>query len=102
MADINATKAVTAPAVGSVTYDKWFMTQIIGKFDGTSGQTIIKLRRAAKEGDKWLLMPNSTSDAEVSFTLDVFKEMANTPELAAAMATVTAAVTAYASKKNLL
>lgn len=103
MADIIATKPVTAPAVGSVTYDKWFMTQIIGKFDGSSGPTVVRLRRAAKNQDgSWNLMPNTTEDAEVSFTVDVFKEMANTPELAAAMASVMSAVTAYASKKNLL
>lgn len=102
MADLNATKPVVAPAVGEITYDKWFMTQLIGKFDATSGQTNVRLRRAAKEGDKWVLMPNTTEDAEVSFSLDIFKEMATNPEMAAAFGAVLTAVQAYAAKKNLL
>ncbi len=102
MADINATKPVTAPAVPAMVFDKWFMTQIIGKFDATSGQTNVRLRRANKTGDTWTLMPNDTKDAEVSFSLDIFKEMAKNPSMAAGMNAVIEAVTSYANQKNLL
>lgn len=102
MPDINATTSVTAPAVPEMVYDKWFMTQLTGKFDGTSGKTIVNLRRANKTGDVWTLMPNDTHNSEVSFSLDVFKEMVNTPELGVAFESVLEAVTVFASKKNLL
>jgi len=102
MTDIAATAPVTTPAVPSMVYDKWYMTQLTGKFDATSGKTIVNLRRANKTGDVWTLMPNDSHTAEVNFSLDIFKEMATTPELATAFASVLAAVTAYATKKSLL
>ena len=102
MADINATAPVTSPTVPEMVYDKWFMTQLTGKFDATTGKTIVNLRRANKTGEVWTLMPNDSHTSEVSFSLDVFKEMATTPELVTAFAAVLAAVTAYATKKSLL
>lgn len=102
MAEINATTPVTAPAVPQMVYDKWFLTQISGKFEATSGKTVIRLRRANKTGDVWTLMPNDTEDSEVSFSLDIFKEMVDTPELASAFSSVLSAVMAYATKKSLL
>lgn len=100
--DIIATKPVTAVAVPSMVYDKWYMTQLSGKFDATNGKTIVQLQRANKTGNVWTLMPNDTHGSEITFSLDVFKEMATTPELATAFAAVLEAVTVYATKKNLL
>ena len=102
MSEIIATKPVTTAAVPEMVYDKWFMTQLTGKFDATTGKTIVNLRRANKTGDVWTLMPNDSHTSEVSFSLDIFKEMATTPELATAFGAVLTAVTAYATKKNLL
>ncbi len=101
MADINATTPVVAPAVGSVTFDKWFMTQIIGKIDDKKAPVTISLRRAAKTESGWDLMPVD-KNSDVTFTVDVFKESVNTPELAAAMEAVLNAVIAYGTKKGLL
>lgn len=102
MTDMIATNPVTAPAVPSIVYDKWYLTQLTGKFDVKNGRTIVTLNRANLTNGQWTLMPTSEKASEVSFTLDLYKEMQNTPELASAFQSVLAAVTAYATKKSLL
>ena len=102
MADIIATEPVVAPAVGSITYDKWFMTQLVANINPTSCKANVHLRRANINGGTTTLMAGNTESAEVAFTVDVFKEMAGTPELAAAIEAIKTAVIAYATKKNLL
>jgi len=100
MPDIKASKPVTVAATGEVVYDHWFLTQLIAKVSPEKAFTIVHLNRSAVVDGKHVLMDGK--DAEVSFTLDVWKEMTATPELAAAMEAVTTAVLAYATKKNLL
>ncbi len=102
MADIIATNPVTEPATGSVTFDKWFMTQLIAKLDPISGKTIVHLKRAAKTTGGWVLMDSDADTSEVVFSLDIFHEALTTPELATAIDAVTTAVVAYATKKHLL
>lgn len=101
MADIIASEPVVVPGSNEVTYDKWFLTQLISKVSPTKAFTVVHLSRAATVDGKTVLMPNSGKN-EVSFTLDIWKEMQDTPELATAMEAVLGAVVAYATKKNLI
>jgi len=101
MANINATTPVSTPAVTEVTYNEWFLTQLIIKADAGKAFTIVHLTRSATVNGQTVLMP-SGQNSEVSFTLDLFKEAANTPELGTAMAAVLSAVEAYATKQKLL
>ncbi len=100
--EIPATNPVVVPAEGSVTYDKWYLTQLIAKVSPDAAPTIVTLRRSAVVNGQPVLMPNTSENATVSFTLDVWKELATTPQLAAALEAVLVAVTAYATKKKLL
>jgi len=100
--EIPATSPVVVPAGASVTYDKWYLTQLVAKIDPTAAPVIVQLRRSAVVNDQPVLMPAKTEDASVSFTVDIWKEMASTPELAAAIEAVLQAVVAYATKKHLL
>ncbi len=102
MADIVASAPVTAPAVGSIVYDKWFLTKLTGKIDATKAPLILTLQRAAKTDTGWLLMPVVDEKSEVSFKVDIYKEAATTPEIAAAMEAFKAAIIAYATKNKLL
>ena len=102
MTDINASAPVVVPASNSVTYDKWYLTQLVGKVGLTSAPFSVRLQRAAKNGSTWTLMPLSDPNAEVTINLDMFAEMTSTPEIAAAMDAVNAAVVVYATKKNLI
>ena len=102
MADIAATTPVTAPAVASMVFDKWFMTQMVGKYSPTTGPTIITLQRANLTNGVWTMMPNTSPDATVTFNLDVFKEMATNPLLATAFEAVLTAVNSYATAKHLI
>lgn len=100
---ITATTPVTTPAVSSVVYDQWYITQIIGKFDGTKGPTIVTLQRANTTNGVVTLMPITTPDATVSFTIDILKEIANgNANLSTAFPSVVAAIEAYGSEKKLL
>ncbi len=102
MPDISATTPVSEPSKPAITYDKWFLTQLIVKSSPDSCPSIVHLRRSAVVDGKTVLMPNTTEDSEVSFNLDVFKEMGATPELATALNSVLTAVVAYGTKKKLL
>lgn len=100
---ITATTPVTAPAAPSMVYDQWYVTQIIGKYDGKSGPTIITLQRANITNNVVTLMPNTTPDATVTFNLDIMKEIAGgNTTLATAFTSIVAAVDAYATTKKLL
>jgi hypothetical protein len=103
MANIAATTPVTAPAVASMVFDKWFMTQMVGKYSSTTGPTIVTLQRANLTDGVWTLMPNTTPDATVTFNLDVFKEIAGgNTALATAFEAVVTAIDNYATAKKLL
>jgi hypothetical protein len=103
MADIIASAPVTQPAVGSMVYDKWFMTQLVGKFGPEKGPTIVTLQRANLTNGVWTLMPNTTPEATVTFNVDIFKEMTNgNATLASAFNAVVEAIDAYATSKKLL
>jgi len=104
---IAATKPAVSQAVAAVTYDKWFVTQIVGKFTPTSGLTTISLQRAAQNTDgSWTLMPNNTPGASVTFNVDIIKEITSGDSDAALMQTaydaVVAAVSAYATAQKLI
>src|SRR4051812_20952795 len=99
---ISASAPVTVAGTSSIDYNEWFMTQLIIKANADKAFTIVHLNRSATIDGKTVLMPSSEDKSEISFTLDIFKEMTNTPELATAMGVVLAAVQAYAAKKNLL
>jgi len=98
---IVATNPVVVPGTSQVTYDQWYLSQLILKADATKAFTVVHLTRSATVDGQTVLMPPG-QNSEVSFTLDVMKEMANTPELGTAMEAVLAAVVAYGTKKNLL
>ena len=98
---IDATTPVTVPGTAQVVYDKWYLTQLIGKFSPETAPLIVHLRRASITNAGTTLMPNS-KDSEISFTVDAWKEMTDTPEIAAAMGAILNAVVAYATKKKLL
>jgi hypothetical protein len=99
---IPATNPVVAPAVGSVTYDKWFMTQLIIKASPTNAPAIVHLHRSAVDGNGvTTLMPNGPG-AEISFNVDIWQQMQAFPQLETAMEAVLAAVVAYATAKKLL
>jgi hypothetical protein len=106
MASIPATNPVTVPATGSVTYNFWFLTQLITKVSPDKAPITVHLTRAAQDAQgNWTLMPRA-SGSEISFTLDMWNEMANDPTIgpliSAAMDSITAAVVAYGQSKNLL
>lgn len=101
MADISATNPVVVPASGTMTYDKWYLTQLLGKIDPEHAMLTVHLNRAALVDGQWNLMPRS-QNSEISFTLDAWKEISSTPEIAAAINSIVSAVVAYATKKNLL
>lgn len=103
MADINASAPVTAPAVGSLTYDKWIVTKLVANIGLEKSPLMVKLNRAAKTADGWKLMPDTAEGNEsITFNLDVYKEAAGTPEVAAAIEAITSAVIAYGTKKKLI
>ena len=102
MADINATAPVIAPAATSIVYDKWMVTKMLSSTNATSSPLHITIQRAAKTPTGWVLMPNEKDGAQVNINLDVFKEAAETPEIATAIEAITAAVIAYGTKKKLI
>lgn len=97
---IQASTPVTVPGTQQVVFDQWYLSQLIMKADANKAFTVIHLNRSATVDGKTVLMDGR--DADKSFTLDLFKEMADTPELATAIQAVQAAVLAYATKKNLI
>ena len=101
MADINATNPVVVPAQNAITYDKWYLTQLVCQLSPTAGPTTVTLNRATNASGSWVLMPRGQGSS-VTFNLDLLKEAQQVPEVASAMDAVTAAVVAYASSKNLL
>lgn len=99
---IPASNPVVAPAVGSVTYNQWYLTQLIIKSSPTACPAIVHLRRSAKDGDgNTILMPNGPG-AEISFTVDIFQQLQAFPSLETAMESVLTAVIAYATDKKLI
>lgn len=102
MAEIVASSPVVVPGTSEVTYNKWYMTQLVVKATPDKVFTIVHLNRSAEVDGKTVLMPGNKKDSEVSFSLDVLKEIPSTPELAAAMEAVVNAVIVYATKKDLL
>jgi hypothetical protein len=102
MADINASEPVVVPGTSGVTYDKWFLTQLISKVSPARANTIVHLTRAGTVDGKTVLMPADGDKSEVSFSVDIWKAMGETPELATAMEAVLNAVVVYATKKKLL
>lgn len=101
MPEIIATEPVVTPAEASVTYDKWFLTKMVSNVSPDRGTIIVNLRRSAIVDGKTVLMPKS-DNSDVSFNVDLYSEIPNTPELAAAMEAVLTAVVAYGTKKKLL
>lgn len=100
---LTATKSVTAAATSEMVFDQWYVTQIIGKFNGTTGPTIITLQRANVTNNVVTLMPNTSPDATVTFNLDIMKEIAGgNTTLATAFNSIVAAIDAYATTKKLL
>lgn len=99
---ITATTPVTAPAINSLTYDKWMVVKIISNIGIEKAPLIVTLQRAAETPTGWALMPNQSRDAQVTFNVDIYKEMANTPELKIAVDAITSAVVAYGTKANIL
>jgi hypothetical protein len=99
---ITATTPVTAPATNSLVYDKWMVVKIISNIGIEKAPLIVTLQRAAETPAGWVLMPNQSRDAQVTFNVDIYKEMVNTPELMVAVDAITTAVVAYGTKANLL
>jgi hypothetical protein len=99
---ITATTPVTAPAVNSLVYDKWMVVKIISNIGIEKAPLIVTMQRAAETPTGWVLMPNQSRDAQVTFNVDIYKEMVNTPELKTAVDAITAAVVAYGTKAKLL
>jgi len=99
---ITATTPVTAPAVDSLVYDKWMVVRIVSSIGLEKAPLIVTLQRAAETPNGWALMPNQSRDAQVTFNVDIYKEMVNTPELKTAVDAITTAVVAYGTKANLL
>jgi hypothetical protein len=101
---LKATKPVSQEAVSSLVYDQWYVTQIVGRFDGKKGNTVVTLQRANIGTDGTVtLMPNNDPNATVSFNLDVLKEIANgNAAMGTAFASIVAAVEDYATSKKLL
>lgn len=99
---ITATTPVAAPAINSIIYDKWMVVKIITNIGIEKAPLIVTLQRAAETPTGWALMPNQSRNAQVTFNVDIYKEMANTPELKIAVDAVTSAVVAYGIKANIL
>lgn len=99
---IPATNPVVAPAVGTVTYDKWFLTQLIVKASPTAAPAIVHLRRAAVDTNGNSVLMPAGAGSEISFTIDIFQQMQAFPALETAMNSVLEAVVAYASANKLL
>ena len=99
---IPATNPVVAPSVGSVTYDKWFMTQLIVKASPTAAPTIVHLRRASTDSNGVTTLMPAGPGSEISFTVDIFQQLQAFPALETAMGAVLEGVLAYASAKKLL
>jgi hypothetical protein len=99
---ITATIPVTAPTVNSLVYDKWMVVKIVSSIGVEKAPLIVTLQRAAETPAGWVLMPNQSRDAQVTFNVDIYKEMLNTPELKTAVDAITTAVVAYGTKANLL
>ncbi len=100
---ITATKPHSAPAVSAMVFDQWYVTQIVGKFDGTKGPTIVTMQKANLTNGIWTLMPNTTPDASVTFNLDVLKEIEKgNVTMGTAFTATVAAIGAYAVDKKLV
>lgn len=100
---IPATNPIVSPAVGSITYNQWYLTQLIVKATPTTCPAIVHLRRAATDPNTGVisLMPNGPG-AEVSFTVDIFQQLSPLPAFATAMNAVLEVVLQYATAKKLL
>ena len=98
---IEAKIPITVPGTEQVTYDQWFLSQLIIKAEPGKASTVVELTRSTTVDGNSVLMPRGEG-AKVSFTLDAYKEIANTPEMAVAMKAVFDAVFAYANKNNLI
>lgn len=99
---IPATNPVVAPAVGSVTYNQWFMTQLIVKASPTSAPAIVHLHRSATDANGVITLMPSGPGAEISFTLDIYQQLQAFPSMGSAMNSVIEAIIAYAGANNLL
>jgi hypothetical protein len=99
---IPASNPVVAPAIGSVTYNEWYLTQLIIKSNPTSCPAIVHLHRSAKDSNgNTILMPNGPG-AEISFSVDIFQQLQAFPSLETAMESVLTAVITYANAKKLI
>ena len=101
MAISATTPVVTQPTPG-ITYDSWFITQLVGKFSPSSAPTIVTLTRASQNSDgSWTLMPNTTPNSTVTFNVDILKEMSSTNTDAPLMTVAWNAMTfCYRSLRN--
>jgi hypothetical protein len=97
---IRASNPVSVPGTSEVTFDQWYVSQLIMKANAERAFTVVHLNRSATVDGKTVLMDGPGS--ELSFTLDFFKEMGDTPEIKTAMDAILTAVLAYGTKKKLL
>jgi hypothetical protein len=105
---IPATNPLVSPAVGSTTYNAWYMTQLIVKADLTSCSATVHLHMAATTTDPTTnvetvtaLMPQGRG-AEISFRVDVFQQLSAYPAFGTALEAVQQAVLAYAQANKLV
>lgn len=100
---IPATTPVVAPPAPSITYDRWFCSQIISKFTAGKNMFTCHLRRATKIDGIWVLAPVS-KDSDVSFTVDPFDPAFVTahPEIRAALIPLFEAFHTYAAAEKLV
>jgi hypothetical protein len=100
---IPASNPIVSPAVGSVTYNEWYLTQLIVKATPTTCPTIVHLHRASTDPTTGVvtLMPNGPG-ADISFTVDIFQQLTTYPAFGVALNAVLDAVLTYATAKNLL
>lgn len=99
---IPASNPVVTKPVEAMVYDKWFLTNLNAMISPDRGTMNIQLNRSNETDGVTNLMSKNSPGAVLTFNLNIFKEMADTPEIAHAMESVLSAVIAYAAKKKLL
>ena len=100
---IPATTPVVSPASEAITYDKWYLTQVVMKSTPTTCPTVITLTRASQAVDgSWTLMPSS-QNSSITFNVDIFSDIkSGDTAMGSAMESFVAAISAYATAKKLL
>ncbi len=95
---INATAPAVVPAIGEKVFDQWSIKRFVFDLDQWSVRVVLNRSRMV-DGKNELMVG---ADAQKVVVVDLSEDMAETPEVPAAMNAVLGAVVAYCTKHNML